>query len=248
MITLPVQITVIHAQGGARGDFVAGWLGLLPQYLQNYWTIDCETGQSTSNANFLKHFPPTPEENDLEKFLLGHNFVLDSDSFLRISATTHTADISRFFPSTKRNCVQLISIQISQSDILEIEWNFFVKTFLTRHRQLTDHSENIRYGVDHYLPQGTAISDRDRLEKIDTFLRDRIPGIDTVIAADVMLPYREIFQPGGSRILCDALDLVCSDVYHARWDTMITLAHSPLIIERFGRLFTFADFKRNLKI
>ena len=65
MTLLPIKLTVIYAQGGARGDFLAGCLGTFPEYLENYWTLDCETGHSFTNAKFLKFFPPTPNETDL---------------------------------------------------------------------------------------------------------------------------------------------------------------------------------------
>lgn len=248
MTTLPVKLSVIHSQGGARGDFLAGWLGTLPQYLQNYWTVDCETGQSVSNANFLKHFPPTPFENDFEKFLHGHNFNLDYNSRLWVSATTHRPDISLFFPPAKRNCLQLISIQISERDRTEIEWNFFVKTLLTKHRQLQDFREKIQYGVDHFFDAGCEINDENRLEKIDVWLSRHVFTTNIPLEADVVLSYSEIFRPGGSVGLSAVLGVQCSDAYHARWNTMTAVASSPKIIERFGKVFRFDDFRRSLQI
>lgn len=251
MTILPVKLSVIHSRGGARGDFLAGWLGTLPQFIQNYWSVDCETGQSISSANFLKHFKPKLVEADFEKFLEGYNLNLDHSSELRVSATTHRPDIGCFFPPAKRNCVQLIAIQISESDYAEIEWNFFVKTFLTKHRQHQDFTEKIKYGVDRYFDARSKIDDEDRLEKIDALYSGwskRSFFQNICIDPDVVFVYSEIFKPGGSRRLSAVLDFQCNDAHHTRWDTMITVAGSPKIIERFGRVFRFDDFRCSRQI
>ena len=51
---IKVKSLLVIGPGGARMDFVAGWLGKLPNFIDVNWTINPVTGHSTSGANIKK--------------------------------------------------------------------------------------------------------------------------------------------------------------------------------------------------
>lgn len=243
MSLIPIKLTIIASQGGARGDFLAGWLGTLPEYMENYWTLDCETGQSFTNAKFLKDFQPESMGSDIETFLAGYKLVLDTDSKINVSGTSHRADILDFFPENKKSCIKLVFIRVPKSKIIEISWNFFVKTFFTKHRNYGN-LDHVVYGIDHLLGDQPPITDQKRLCYIKNFLSHlHYPKTFDPPAAGIVLDYEEIFRPGGSRVVAENLSLTCSENHHRLWDKNLEFSSSPLEIERFGQIFKFQDFQ-----
>ena len=48
------KVILVAGSGGARMDFVAGWLGILPQFLDGEWRIDPLTGLSHGFMMYTK--------------------------------------------------------------------------------------------------------------------------------------------------------------------------------------------------
>lgn len=40
---IPIRLYIVVARLGARGDFLAGWLGTLPNFIDTQWHIDPDT-------------------------------------------------------------------------------------------------------------------------------------------------------------------------------------------------------------
>lgn len=248
---MKVQFYIVQSCGGAKGDFLAGWLGSLPQFLDSSWTIDWETGQSFTMAKFFKDFGQdnSPIKN-VRNFLHQNRYTLHQEHDFLLAGTTHDPHIARYVSADHRSLVRILSIKVSHERLAEVAWNFFVKTFLTKHRYTCAFENGITYGVDHYLQaQGISVcNDRVRLDCIDRYLQN----IDLAEFSyhanqyDYLFDYDKLFSPDGSRHLVRGLGLCCSEQHHQQWNQNLIYSCSPDQITRFGRTFYFADFKQRL--
>lgn len=248
---MKIRFYIIQSPGGARGDFLAGWLGSLPDFLNSNWTIDWETGQSFTQAKFLKFFDQDPNvTKNLSDFLESYQYVLDQHHDFLVVGTTHDASIANYVDPAQRDLVTILSIQLSQQRLIECAWEFFVKTFLTKHRYDFAFCNHIMYGVDHYLKdQGIMVNDHERLKCIDQYLQNiNLACLQARLAGcDYLFNYDDLFVPEGSRRLVNQLDLVCSEKHHEQWNQNLKFAQSPLEIERFGKTFKFKEFRDRLQ-
>jgi len=242
---VPIQLIIVQSQMGAKGDFLAGWLGTLPNFIENYWTVDCETGQSFTKANFFKFFN---SNNNLDNFLSDIKFVLSAHQHYFLSATTHHNNVSTFITEQQHKNVDIISIKITEHSKLDVAWNGFVKTNLTKHRYDYSIWENVTYGVDYCFDNKNNITDVDRQNYIESNFNDLSPYIAQVDpAAKHVFIYDEIFVPGGSQLLAEKLKLKCSLQHHKLWDKNLEFSYAPDIIDRFGKIYSIDDFKRRFQ-
>jgi hypothetical protein len=248
---MKIRFYIVQATGGARGDFLAGWLGSLPEFLNSNWTIDWETGQSFTQAKFLKCFHQgSLVTKNLRGFLESYQYVLDQNHDFLVAGTTHDASIANYVDPAQRDLVTILSIQLSQQRLIQSAWEFFVKTFLTKHRYDFAFYNHITYGVDHYLrDQGIMANDHERLKCIDQYLQNiNLACLQaSSVRCDYVFNYDELFVPEGSRHLVSQLDLRCSEKHHEQWNQNLKFAQSPQEIERFGRTFKFSEFRDSLQ-
>jgi hypothetical protein len=241
---LPVNLVVVQSPPGAKGDFLAGWLGTLPEFLDSQWTIDCETGQSVTHAKFFKEFKIG---NNLDLFLAEKNFCLSDQPQFLVAASTH-APFSSAFSSEQLKNIKIIAVRASHSKILEIAWNRFVKNCFTRHRCKWSTWKNVAFGVDEFLRNHNPITDDIRCSWIDknlnSFFSMKIlvdPG------SHYVFDYDEIFTPEGSHIVAEALNFECLPQHHKLWQKNLDFSSSPNVIERFGQTYSFEDFKHRFE-
>jgi hypothetical protein len=235
---IPIKLVIVQSQGGARGDFLAGWLGSLPDFVDSQWYIDCETGQSFTHAKFFKEYQ---NHFNLDDFLAGYNFARSDRSTFQLAATTHFCDLSNV-PAAN---VKIISIRVSESDMVEVQWNRLVKTFLTQHRYESAMWKNIRYGIDLQIEDRSNIDNDARFRLLENRKQSLFDNIPRPICqtADYVFDYKEIFTPMGSHLIADRLKLQCVNRHHLLWQKNLEFAAPPDIIDRFGQTYTFDDFK-----
>ena len=91
---VPINLTIVIARPGARGDFVAGWLGSLPGYIDNQWRIDITTGRSFGLMNCFKEIDSVDYGNDtLNRVLSYRNYTLyDSPWTFAMSCHGHNIE------------------------------------------------------------------------------------------------------------------------------------------------------------
>lgn len=247
---MKIQLYIVQAPGGAKGDFLAGWLGTLPQFLDTHWSIDMETGQSFTSAKFFKQFSQdTSPTKSLTHWLAKHDYHLHADADFCICGTTHDFDVHQYVDDDVRHLVKTISIRVGLESAIETRWNFFVKTMLTKHRYQHAFDNGISYGVDHYLRDlSIPCNDRERSRYLDQFLqRDYQLSDWPSYKYDWCWDYHTLFAPGGSRCVAEAMQLVCDEKYHELWDQNLMYSHSPSSIERFGCTYRLEEFKNRLK-
>jgi hypothetical protein len=235
-----MDLDIIHYHAGSRGDFVAGWLGCLPDYVDNNWTIDPATGKSMSDATYFKLFPKQPVQT-LQEFVREWGFDLASRTNNRIVAATHHDHIADLIPSELRAITRLITITVKNVDLDWLAWEHYVKQYLCSY-PMPDGTVHI---IDRLLPPHLRHDDARLGLALDIFHKGRPKGVREHAGcanADVILDYAEILVKGGSRILCELLTLPAEQQHHELWDLSIDAAKSPDEISVWGHVFRFSDF------
>lgn len=227
--------------GGARGDFVCGWLGTLLNVIDNQWSIDPLTGCT-------KGFFPTKSIDYgilLDAELQHNGLSLDPSSDLFLVAPCHGLKFNNdsIDQLLATNAVEVYEIDVSQVDHKKITWEFFVKTYLTNWNGM--HMQR-KWLIDREiaLPQN-QITDAMRAEKLQQMLSSS-PGtvlkIWTTNPKIKKLDYNRLFQSGGSYYLCEVLGLDTDKRHHDFWDSMLPFANSPDSLTVWGREWTMADY------
>jgi hypothetical protein len=103
------RIWFIAGQGGARTDFTAGWLGLLPGFVNTRWTIDPGSGVSYGLMGNLRAID---QGHDLIEISKNFNIVPHSggEFIYPASCHGHNLEINKFKSITLSQDKQLTSI------------------------------------------------------------------------------------------------------------------------------------------
>jgi hypothetical protein len=229
--------------GGSRIDYVSGWLGTLPNFIDSQWRIDLETGRSFTLANCIRAIDSYPAEpSTLTSLLSDRDIQLDPVSLVNFSVSCHGISLEKKITLEDLNSMTIMILNTDNVDYRLLNWEFTVKTFMCRHRLEHSFHTGEFYNIDSYLTrQGLDISDHNRCLLIEKFLNqaqfcptpalEKLPG--------VVIDYNQLFVPGGSRYLTSKLNIECDPVYHSLWDTNLQYATSPLEIYKFGRIWKF---------
>ncbi len=225
-----MKLWFVAAPGGARGDFVAGWLGLLPGFLDNQWHIDLETGLSIGDMGRLRAID---HGQSLDQCLQEHQLELchQADIIWSVALHGYKLQLKDFQQHIKNKSIQFLSIETDQADHDKIRWEFFIKTYLSTRRSLSWVQRKKSWVIDD-SPTQDIVSNHDRIEKIKTLIGGRQQNCLSTrsLSKDVpaiSLQYTKLFERNGSRYLCDQLELSCSDHYHDYWNDMLPKADSP---------------------
>jgi len=242
-----VRFKLILSGGGARGDFVAGWTGLLPNVINNWWSVDPVTGRS--NGSFDTR--PVETSGSFEQLFLEKNLILDPASNLIYVGPMHgyRLDLSTISQLCATGAVDVYYIDVSKVDFLSINWEFIVKTFLIHRNTLANIQQHSEWLVDQYidLPDPDITNDH-RISEVKKKLNDQTYHIkkleDKFLNNNnvTVLDYSSLFQPGGSSYLCDKMGLSADDTLHKFWDTMLPVAASPESINVWGYQWNKQDF------
>jgi len=240
MYKLPINLNIVQSQSGAKGDFLAGWLGTLPMFLENHWTLDCETGISFTHAKFFKDYHSS---QNLDDFLAERNFFLSDNPIFQVAGTTHHITFPTFTTHHLKH-TKIISIQVSDDDLLEVQWNHFVKNCLTHHRYEWAVWNNTRIGVDHFINK-PQLTDHERRSWIHNNMHQYFPEHPKPVCsiANWVFNYKDVFTPSGSKLIAAALNLQCSEQHHDLWRKNLDFSNAPMTIKRFGQEYTFEEFK-----
>lgn len=238
-----IQLVAVHGITGSRTDFVAGWLGTLPGFLNNQWTIDSETGQSRSLGQQLKELDNHNGPTALNQVLSNYSYCLSSRSRWSYAGSYHESNLAQKIHPSNASAIKSVVIDTNKCNPTFILWENIVKTFMTRHRYIHAFNAGTVYGIDFLLSDaGQPINDQSRCEWIDNLLDSWTVKSSPVVDLNThVIEYNELFRPGGSHTIAEKLQLTVTDRDHQVWDHMLTLANAPLQIERFGRTWKYAD-------
>lgn len=217
-------------------DFVAGWLGTLPNFIKSNWYIDPVTRQSrgsTSNVIDLK------QEFDLCNYITNScSLSLSSDSDIYYATKAHRINMCHM-PHVVSGDIKVCQIvPDNDTDERRVHWEFLLKTY---GKLEFDGS----WTIDRLITK-QDITDDDRVQKLDQLLSNQ-PGHDIYcqVHKDVNFPkllYSKLFEPGGSIYLCEVLKLQVEHDYHVYWDTILPLAQTPSTVTLWGQQWNIQDY------
>jgi hypothetical protein len=234
-----VKLLLVTGPGGARMDFVAGWLGTLPGFVDTRWYIDTTTGLSIGDTHFTKGLDRPG--SDISDVMSGHNMCLSSNSNLIWAGSNHGNQLHNYKTLNADGKLDILHIDITGADLDQIHWEFLAKTFLTCRRHITNYINQSLWIIDQQInKEKNSISDADRIKKFEELLSNKMeffnPNLENLKYTTV--EYDKLFQPGGSKYLVDLLKTTASDRQHAHWDHALTLSTTPETITAWGRSWT----------
>ena len=227
--------------GGARMDFVAGWLGLLDNFLNNHWSIDINTGCSAGDQWSLK---PLDSGFPLTEILNTKKLVLSNTSRLTWAGSGHGVGLDKLLPQINDNSVQILHIDTANTRYKNrIAWEFHVKTYMKQDRdKMVYFGGKPVWNIDKIIG-ATNITNTDRANYLIESFQRYHPSLDkTVTVPHLNIHYDDIFVPGGSKILCQTLAIDAPERYHQYWDDMLNYALSPAELTVWDHLWRYSDY------
>jgi len=227
-MTNPIKVKslLVIGPGGARMDFVAGWLGKLPGFIDVNWTINPITGHSNSDANLTKILDSDPTLT-LTELLKTNNYELDKDAEYTLVGTCHGHHLRTQLNSIDPESYRVLAIDCPKELFDQIAWEFFIKTYLTEFKTRWALLSGRQFNLAPDLVLANPLINKPNKS---FFNKDHYPLSYT------KLDYSMLFVPGGSQYLIDQLGLDPIDArYHKFWDSMLDISTSPKKIYQFGR-------------
>jgi len=246
-----IKLVLVAGTGGARMDFVSGWLGKLPDFIDTKWYIDPSTGLSIGDMHFIKSIDSL--DSDIGQVVNNHKAQLDINAKLQWAGSCHGNQIEKHREHINSGLFKLLIINTDSvsSDIKDkIQWEFFAKTYLSCRKTITNYFNDENWNIDNQIDK-TNITDSDRIECLQKMLGKNKsfektplvpPGIECVTAE-----YDKLFVPGGSKYLCNILELSASERNHKLWDTMLDFSNTPDSVYALDKTWTKSEFLNNKK-
>jgi hypothetical protein len=232
MIKIPVRLNIVVAPPGARGDFLAGWLGTLCNAIDTDWRIDAATGRSFGSMNLIKAELSNFENYDLTLTQIlsnvGYELSVDADTVLTVSC--HQIDVD--FSPSEIAAIKIIQVTTDRTDCEKCNWEFIVKTFLCKERFESSYQSGSLWNVDKELEaRGLDKTNQNRvlyIKKIIWHIKNETNRFDGNIdqLSPLKLPYKELLSPNGSYSVSNLLQINPSQLHHKLWKTNLEMASS----------------------
>ena len=242
MIDLKLQIIIYGP--GAKGDFLAGWLGTLPNYVDNTWCINPNTGRSTGKMMIFKKLGYPDTISDL---LQPHRISLSASSDLIWACTNHGSpeSMAAIQDLVDKDLAEIIYIDTSRTNPQDLLWNYFVKMYLSEEKFLHKLENNSVWYIDQFINQSN-ITNSHRINYLQTVLKQsldyKLLTTYQVIPNSIVLDYNCTFVSGGSEYVNKKLKINISPRNQCHWDSMIALSESPNEIMVWGHCWKKADY------
>lgn len=241
------KVILVAGECGARMDFVAGWLGTLPLFLDNEWHMDPLTGQS---YGFMRH-TKILDVKKIDSFLnlfRGH-FIINPSADLYYAGSLHASMPENILSAINFGQAELLVIDTSNVSFSHIQWECTVKTLLSQIR--TREAINLwnrPWQVDLNINKiGITNLDRITLVKQQLCSAGNQRYSNSLLISDLIphkkVDYNLLFRSGGSKYLCNMLELPNFDErYHNFWDCQLPLSTSPESLTVWGETWNKADY------
>lgn len=241
---------LVRADGGARSDFVTAWLSHLEtsQTLKTQWTIAVRTGQTRMHLScqtFDRAFFKQETDTAYLDWILG---VQQRNAPL-IAQKTHSPYVVDLLPAALIPYTTLINVIIELDDLVDIVWEFFAKTYLSRGFNPT--MLGFMFPADQLEK---VITDQDKVQILEIAMKKTIevlfvstirPRIVPNTTLDIKnITYKDVVSTQGSYILTDLLNIEVSNTDHAAWAKAIPMAVSPVVVDMFGKTWAKSDLYR----
>lgn len=242
----PVKLLIVAAAPGARADFVAGWLGTTPEFLNSNWNIDPETGISLGAMGNLRSIDTSGQDPELA--LQNWNLKLSAQAKITWAVSCHgfTLQPEVYRPYIDTGAIKFVSIDTSAVSKNLITWEFIVKTFMTKRRALDWVQRNQSYVVDEHVGRD-SVTDQQRQDFLIKILNSPKLPSHTNQSLPKSIPsthlnYTELFQPNGSKYLCHRLNMKVADHFHQLWNAMLNFSNSSTEIAIWGTTWKKSDW------
>jgi hypothetical protein len=234
-----IKLCIVAGGGGARADFVAGWLGTLPGFVNNFWFIDPFTGVSYGRQGDIRSID---SGQSIESILQNTNLELNKNAKFTWSTACHGywlkgADYQAMIDA---GSIKFLSIDTRGADQNKISWEFITKTYLSHRKQMDSvRGFSEQWLIDTFVNKPHP-TDQDRIDRLKSMILERqkngnlsFTSLNSSVPGQ-RIKYTELFQAGGSRYLCDQLEIDVSNCYHRYWDSMLEFSNSPETIDVWG--------------
>jgi hypothetical protein len=239
------RLYIVTGIPGARTDFVAGWLGNLPGFVDSQWTVDVETGRSYTTAGLIREIDKLNlGQQTLRKLLKQHHINIDAQASAKMALSMHGFDLDEKVSSDDLPAIAFVNIDTDQADHKKIYWEYVVKTYLNFDRRQHAWMSGQHYNVDRALSANNCpINDYTRCLAVEKVFENYqyIPNTDFKQLPVLQVPYADIVSEQGSHQLESLLQLKISARAHALWSNNLPLAESPSEVWCFGRWWRFSD-------
>jgi hypothetical protein len=236
----PIKIWFVVGLGGDRADFVSGWLGTLPGFVNNRWLIDPVSGVS---YGYMGNFRSIDQGVPVDDIAKSYQLTISPHAEFIYAAACHgiRLNFKNYQSYVESGAIRFVTIDTSQANLNTINWEFYVKTYLS-HRRTLDAVQGTceQWVIDNQINLGT-ITDSDRIDKLKQLLS--CPGVRKVSNyPTTLIDYTKLFCPGGSRYLCNQLSITAADSHHRYWDSMLEFSRSPDTINVWGVQWNKQDY------
>jgi hypothetical protein len=229
-----VKCYLVTGNPGARGDFLAGWLGTLPNFVNSNWAINPRTGISSGSQRITKILDKNLNLT-LQQCLEQHDIVLSADANLAFAGSVHGFAFGRIGNKqlpwrNYKKIFQILYIQVPDHDLdlmNTIRWEHFCKNYFSMEFNWAEITGDATVDVAEL-----AAAEFSKFHELANF---RVPR-------STIVEYTKLFVPGGSRYLCETLNIIANDNNHQAWDLALLKAISPYEITCFGKTWTKADY------
>jgi hypothetical protein len=241
-----VQLILTVGIPGSRLDFVSGWLGTLPEFVDAQWYLDPKTGRSFTNANSLRLVDNIDYGIEtLSRVLSFEDFELNSKSTIKLSQGCHARTLSTKFKPDDIPAIKVVRIDTDGADRKKIFWEYLVKTYMSQQRWPQAFQDSQINHVDKLLRDaGVEVNDSNRVNCIENIIKrdfwmEPTPVVNGLSC--VTIAYDTLFTTDGSKELCKQLDIEVDECYHQLWRNNLTMANSPSTITKFGKTWNYND-------
>jgi hypothetical protein len=239
------KLLLVAGHGGHRMDFISGWLGTLPMFLDNNWSIDPLSGKSYGLMSSTKCIDSDPNALDL---ILSNEFKVNPSSNFLAVGSFHGYKIDNYKKHIDSNKIEVLAIDVEGVPVSKLHWDFFVKTYLSFNRNRHAFFIDEFWLIDRQFNNDEILNDQTRVEKLKLilkFLKDKPIQRNLSIPEDIphkKLLYKNLFVEGGSYYLQDQLNIKVDQRYHQAWNCLLPLATAPDTLTVLGQTWKKEDY------
>jgi len=237
---IPIKLKLIAGPIGARMDFIAGWLGTLPNYINNQWHIDPATGQSNGfmrETKYLDH-----GQHNLLQLLTDQGFKLCASAEYTWAGACHgfALDPTVIIPIVESGLLEIVQIECGPQHTNEIFWNFLVKTFLTPDLHAGNLAHRTPWLIDQRITE--PATDAMRIAKLQELASNPkwIYSVKNHIPT-TKINYDVIISDQGSEELGKLLSVSVPHNCHLLWKNMLPLSFAPESMQVWGHTWSKHD-------
>jgi len=244
----PIQLIFICGTGGARADFVAGWLGLQSNFVNNYWNIDPATGVSIGHMGNLRL---VKNVESLDSALNNFGFELTNRGDMHWAVACHNSVFqdNSLIPLVAQEKILVLDIDTASADVSKIKWEFVVKTYLSKRREIHNCRNCDFWEIDKIINKENITND-DRIAQVKSTLVQLNQNTNWSKWSNFLneelnplkIEYSKLFCQGGSKYLTSILKLDVDIIYHNYWDSMLEYADSPIELNVWGHVWAKQNY------